>query len=184
MSSLVTNIVLSDIQYPVFYIGTSKPEESGNILYYMYKYIIDEEKERISLAIIDDKTVEGDTLAKRRLLLLSQGVKLKPLKKAIFFLGDLIKFSNPTKWFIDSTGKVFRHVKSTRAKLVFKKIEKLIPIPSGGAIVQVEGIPSRFKLLFFPSPGSMYAGLLKLNNSYILYGMYDTVPDRRTWRMI
>jgi hypothetical protein len=150
---------------------------------YIRQYLLEDNTEKQTYSVIDDKNIPAPTLAKRRLIMANQGVRLKPLGTAVFFLGDFIKIAIPTMWFIDSSGQVFRYKKSTKAKLTFRKIVFKHNIPTGGAILQVEGISSRFKCLFAPRPDEQYAGILHMGLSYILYGVYDTKYDS-TWRMV
>lgn len=180
---MTSTIALEEIVYPVFFLGAEQPKFIDGVAFYARRYIDEDRNETGSISIIDDKNIPALTLAKRRLKLLAMEVKLKKLGKATFFLGDLLKLTKPALWFIDSSGKVFRHTKSKRAKLEFKKIKQLHVIPTGGAIIEVEGIPSRFKSLYAPQLGEQYAGVLKLGMQYILYGVYDT-KHQDTWRMI
>jgi hypothetical protein len=153
----------------------------GVVLYYRQYFIEDKKVE--TYHIIDDTTLPQPTLALRRLELLKKEVKLQKLGKATFFLADFIKLANRNTWFIDSAGIVFQYKKHKRAKLTFKKIKRIIPIVSGGAIVEVEGLPSRFKTLHMPDLSNRYAGLIVDGMGYILYGLYqDKLND--SWRMI
>ncbi len=87
-------------------------------------------------------------------------------------------------WFIDSKGKTFKYSKVHKAKLVYRKVTKLLHIPSGGVIVEVEGLHLRMKSLFPPNiHGTIYAGVILLGASPILYGFYDT-KYKDTWRMV
>ena len=133
--------------------------------------------------IIDDTTLPQESLALRRLELMKSKVKLKPLGMAVFFLGDLVKLAHRQLWFIDSAGSVFQYKKTQTAKLVFKKIKTMHTIASGGAVIEVEDISSRFKCLYAPIAGEQYAGILVSGRSYILYGLYLEKP-KDTWRMI
>jgi hypothetical protein len=127
----------------------------------------------VDIRIVDDQNLPGANLAIRRLQLLNSGVKLKQLARAVFFLGDLIKLATSSTWFIDYAGNVFRYVKSKNVKLTFKKITKILPIKSGGAIVEIDGIPTRFKSLYMPNAEDTHAGVLCDKASFILYGFYD-----------
>lgn len=161
-----------EISYPVFKIGSEKPMFEEGVVLYVY-YAKDEDTPP-NYYIIDDRTLEGETLAQRRLLLLRQGIKMKKLGRAVFFLGDLVKLATASTWFIDSSGNVFQYKKTTNVLLTYKKIKQIIRIKSGGAIIEVEGIPSRFKCLFTPNSSIQYAGVLKYGISYILYDLSDT----------
>lgn len=162
-------INLTGIAFPVYKLGKQTPSVIDGVSFYMYNI------EGIhKVFILDDKTIPYDSLAKRRLKLLSDGVKLKRINKAIFFLGDFIKLATKNDWFIDSKGKLFQYEKTTRVPLIFKKITKLIPIKTGGLIVEVSGVGTRFKTLYTTDYIPTFAGLLKISETtYILYGLYD-----------
>lgn len=184
MESLTKPISLMEISYPVFRLGNEKPlVEDGVVLYLSRIRDEDSSEIRTTYKIIDDQNVPGDSLAARRLRLLSDSVPLKKLSVAIFFLGDLIKLAKSSTWFIDSMGNVFRYLKSTRVVLEIKRITRTILIPSGGAIIEVEGLPSRFKCMYKPAADEKYAGIIKYGLSYILYGFYTEKLDN-TWRLI
>lgn len=174
---------LSDIQFPVFKLGADAPIIHDGISFYMRVKEHDDRAPEDVYLIVDDKNIPGDSLARRRLHLRKNNENLYNLNKAIFFLADMLKLTKGTTWFIDSTGYIFEYRKTKRVPLVFKKINKIIPIPTGGVIVQVDGIASRFKALFMPTIECKYAGLLKIGKGYILYGLYDKLYDN-TVRMI
>ncbi len=173
MQDITKPISLIDISYPVFRMGTERPSKEGDVTLFIRHYGDDS----ISYKVVDDTSLHGDTIGKRRLQLLKDGVPVKKLGKAVFFLGDLIKMASPTVWLVDNNGLVFQYKKTTTALLTFKKIKYVHPISTGGAILEIEGIPSRFKTLFAPTDGERYAGILVLGISYILYGLYTQKYD-------
>jgi len=154
---------LSEIAWPVYKLGDAKPQEEDGVV-----FIIRDNK----LELIDDRNLPANSLAGRRLKLFVDGVKLFKLKYALFFLGDLIKISKSKTWFIDSKGVMFQYHKRIFAKLVFKKITKVIP-SIACSLIEVEGLQARFKVLYPPDATQKYAGLLFFNKSYIIYGFYD-----------
>jgi len=164
---------LTQISWPVYRLGTDRPNEEEGVLFYIYND---------KIYIIDDKTLEAESLAGRRLKLLVQGINLYKLKRAFFFLGDFIKVAKAGIWFIDSTGKIFTYTKKDLVPLVCKKITKIIPSVSC-ALIEVKDIPARFKVLFQPTLEEKYAGLLKLGRGYIFYGFYKE-PFKDTVRKI
>jgi hypothetical protein len=175
-------IKLAELAYPVFRLGTEKPIFTDGVVLYYRQYIIDDESKE-TYHIIDDTTIDKPTLALRRIELLKMGVKLQKLSRATFFLSDFIKLADRSTWFIDSNGQVFQYKKHKWAKLTFKKVKYVIPIKTGGAIIEVEGVPGRFKTLYVPDPSNRYAGLIIDGMGYILYGMYpEQLKDSR--RMI
>lgn len=172
------------VAFPVFKLGNSPPMFRDNVVFYHRIYYNEDGAENHKISIVDDKNVDKPTLASRRLELQAQGVRLKRLKLAIFFIGDLLKVSaSGGNWFIDSNGVVFQYKKTTYVNLIFKRITKLIPISTGGSIIEVEGLSSRFKTLHNIDASNIYAGLIKYGMGYILYGTYPTIP-KTTRRMI
>jgi hypothetical protein len=152
------------------YVEYAIKDEGDDTVYYSKEYI-------------DDKNLPYDKLSVRRLQL-SKEKKLYSIKYSFFFLGDILKIANGKNKFIDSSGKIFKLKKHKFANVVFAKISLLIPIPSGGVIVEAEGIPGRYKALYLPSPTCKYAAFLKEGVRYIFYGFYDKIPDKSMRRKI
>lgn len=170
---------LSDIQFPVYLIGKEKPQELDGVLFFHRS----DGNGNDTILIVDDKTWHHETLAQRRLkIMMNPDNTLFKITHTIFFIADLVKLSTPSTWFIDSLGKLFIYRKSKSVDLVFRPIEKVIKILTGGAILQVEGIETRFKCLYAPKE-EKFVGLLKVSKGYILYGLYMEKPDD-TRRMI
>jgi hypothetical protein len=170
---------LSEISFPVFKLRKQRPEVEDGAVYYEG---VNQEGEPYQ-SLVDDTRLPQETLGRRRLMLALQEKPLAKLSAAIYFLGDLIKVGTAGVWFIDNSGKLFEYKKQRVAKLTFHKIERLIPISSGGLIVLVMGIPTRFKTLFNPPAFNFkYAGILELSSkAFILYGLYEEKPED-TWR--
>lgn len=160
---------LTDIVFPVYLLGNTRPVEEESLVY--YEKVLENGKPLY--LVVDDRSIESKNLGIRRLKLKERGLKLHALKLAVFFISDFIKLAKGTTWFIDSIGKVFNYRKTKLVPLIFKKVTKVIPMKHGGSIVEVEGSPVRYKTLFLPRIECRYAGLLKLGNSYILYGLYE-----------
>lgn len=171
---------LQEISFPVYKLSKYKPILENGDLFYVFRVSEDKDK----LKVIDSTNVSGDTLAIRRLKLKVAGVELLNLNQAIFFLADLIKIAKKDLWFIDSKGKLFQYTKDRSVPLIFKRIEKVIHMQTGGSIVVVKGITPRFKTLFKVTDEYKFAGLLKVDaKSYILYGVY-TEEHKSTRRKI
>lgn len=175
-----------EICWPVFRLRNDKPTEHNGVIFYAYENYSEEDGETVVsnvVRIVDDTSIDNPKLSMRRLAIKSQGAKLYRLNRAVFFLGDLIKIAKKGLWFIDSNGKIFQYEKTTRCDLKFMKIVRVIPIDTGGAVIQVEGIYTRFKVLHYPPADKLYAGILIYGMSLILYGLYDQKYDD-TWRMV
>lgn len=179
---------LSELVYPIYRLREEEPQRQGGVLFYFYekaRETFDSIEHYFVLKIIDDTNLNGESLATRRLQIRNNGDIPYRLNRAIFFLGDFIKIATPKMWFIDSSGKIFRYSKQTRAKLSYRKVTKVIPIKTGGVIVEVEGLSSRMKALFVPRipRNDLHAGVLLMGMAPILYGFYDQ-KYKDTWRMI
>lgn len=178
---------LAEIAYPIFKLGVDKPVTDNGLVYYHYENVVEDEEgdlvEQTQYRLVDDKNIPFSSLAMRRLAARQNGAKLFKIKMAIFFLGDLVKIAKPNIWFIDSKGKLFNYNKATRVLLKFYKIKLNIPINTGGSIIEVEGIATRFKSLFPPDRDKKYAGILHNGKSLILYGFY-TEKYTDTWRKV
>lgn len=178
---------LNEISYPVYRLREDEPQKQDGVLFYYFERSKDTEEGIVDysvLQVIDDTNLPGDSLALRRLIIRSNGDKPYPLNRAIFFLGDLIKIAKPKTWFIDSKGRTFKYSKTKRAKLIYRKVTKLMQVPTGGCIVEVEGFHCRMKSLFPPNiHGTIYAGVLLIGAATVLYGFYDT-KYKDTWRIV
>ena len=164
---------LSEIAWPVFRLGEHQPTCEGGLVFYSKEYVDKETGEsRVGLRIVDDTSIPGKTLGIRRLTLKASG-RMFPIKTAVYFIADLIKLAKQTTWFIDNTGKVFQYKKTTRAKLTFHKITKVLPLEGMGAIVELQGLHQRFKCMYAPKPEQIYAGVLRWGLGYVLYGFYN-----------
>jgi len=169
---------LIEIAWPVYSLGTRTPIREGNVL--LFSTVSKDNK--VSLEIIDDTSVPGNTLALRRLNLMGNNIKLCKIRYALFFLGDLVKIAKPNHWFIDTSGKVFQYKKDRRAKLFFKKITNITK-GIGNVFIEVQGHEARYTCLYPPEPEQKYAGLLFFNGVYILYGFY-TEQHKATYRRV
>lgn len=175
---------LAKVHWPVFRLLDEKPSISGTRVLYSRVRLDSETGEYTTIEkVIDDTSLPGATLGTRRLVLASQKVKLLKIKKAVYFLADLVKITKANTWFIDSSGYVFQYKKATRCKLVCKKITNIHPGKVTGVVLELEGIHSRFKAMRSPEPHEMYAGVLLHKSGYLLYGIYEH-PFADTWRMI
>lgn len=182
---MIKPIHLWEISYPVFKLGKDLPTilPSGRVQY-SFQYRLDDESNVYSTLVVDDRSLPGKTLGVRRLSLSASGITLYNLSTAIYFLSDLLKIAAGKMLFIDSSGNIFSFKKSKRVPLVFRKITNIIPINTGGAIIEADGVPGRFKTMFMPSEPVTQAGFLKLGLAYILYGLYDSSPRVESFRLI
>lgn len=154
------------------------------MVYYSNTYVnVDDNTTTTYIKLVDDPQLPQSSLAHRRLKMKSMGAPLYPLRRAVFFMGDFLKLAKSGYWFIDSNGFVFTYKKSIKAMLRFRKITKIIPGKATGSIVEVEGIPERFKTVFTVNPGMKYAGIIEYRGINIFYGVYDR-QYKDSWRKI
>ena len=175
---------MTEISWPVFQLTNKIPQtESGVTFYVTESYNRDTATYTERIKVIDDKNLPGDTLSRRRLQLQQTTDQIYKIKRAIYFVGDFIKLATPKMWFIDSSGTVFQYKKTTRAKLRFYKVKAVFPVNGIGAVIEVEGLPQRFKVLYRPVSTNKWAGILEFSGIKFLYGLYDmSYPD--TWRLV
>lgn len=176
---------LQEINWPVFRLGEREPQQlDGVVFYYTEYHDLDLEAAVGNLRVVDDRNVAQPTLGRRRLhLKLDPKTKLFPVRTAIYFLADLLKLAKSTTWFIDNHGTVFQHKKHTRAKLTTRKINKVLPVPTLGCVLELEGYVQRFKCIQRPRPEQQYAVVLTWGLTTILYGLSE-VPLKPTWRQV
>lgn len=179
---------LAQISWPVFRLGEHRPQTVDGVTFYSKTRIdLETGKTTVSFRIVDDvKNYPSEIGLGRRRLLIKQNnpqLKLFNIRSAIYFISDLIKLAKPTTWFIDNNGIVFNYRKTTRAKLDFYKIKKIIPGKQTGVIIEVEGLATRFKCMWPPQNGEEYVGILKWGLGYLLYGFYDK-KHKSTYRLL
>jgi len=173
----MSNLGFGNISFPVFRVGVKEPQHDSGVSFYLLGTDTTEQDAEYKLLVIDDKNRPEPTLSLRRLALKSQGVDLYSLTKAIFFIGDLIKLAKSNTWFVDREGQFFQYKKSQRVPLVFRQIKSVTRLPSGGGLIEVVGFSQRFKTLFMPEPSQTHAGLLLIQKSVVLYGLYSQPHD-------
>lgn len=121
-------------------------------------------------SFVDNLEYEGDTLAKRRLKMFSEGIDLYPIKVAIFSFGELLKIATPTQWFIDSKGQVFVYKKTRYVPLVYKEITKYQQFSAFEVLITVQDSVV-YKSLYPPEENEKYAIFLQISpKALILYG--------------
>lgn len=177
-------MTLGRVSFPVFRLTSRPPLVQEGVAYYSNSYIdIDTNEISTHIKLLDDKNVRATTLASRRLWMKEQGAPLYPLRRAVFFMGDFIKVARSDYWFIDSNGFIFKYKKTIKVPLRFRRIKRVIAGRTTGSILEVEGIPERFKTMFIVRSSMKYAAILEYKGINILYGVYDQ-RYKDTWRRI
>ena len=169
----MSKINLADLSWPVFRVGETEPIVTKGVTYFLTVTQDDEETNIYTEHIVDDKSLPGPTLSARRMYLLGTTRKLYALKRALFFISDLLKTAKSSTWFIDSSGLLFNYRKTQSVPLEFKKIKSITSVSVGGSIIEIHGILQRFKVMFSPTEDEKYAGVLNMGyGQYLLYGLY------------
>lgn len=167
----------SNIAFPVYRVGVKEPQHDNGVSFFLLGTDTTESTAEYKLLVLDDKSVPGADLATRRLELRRRGAELYALNMAVFFIGDLVKLAKTKTWFVDSTGQFFQYKKSRRVPLIFRRITRVTRIQTGGGIIEVEGFSQRFKTLFAPTAEQTHAGILLIDKTVVLYGLYDAAYD-------
>jgi hypothetical protein len=175
--------LLKKIAFPIFLVGKEEPSFDDGVAFYYYIKQVVEGDDVHKILVLDDKKAKGDTLARRRLELKKNGVPLKKLKRAIFFFHDMVKASKGATWFIDSNGLVFKYKKTVRLPIEYRLIKKVVHSDQGVHIIEVQGVPTRFKVLYAPKHTEKYAGVLRMDGGFILYCLSEDQKPT-SWKMI
>jgi hypothetical protein len=168
--------------WPIYQLQLEAPQSSGNILFYETAYTKGEEDVVYDRRYLDDKNEPGKTLGQRRLQLANKGYKLRQLSKAIFTIQDLLKVHKSRYWYIDTAGNLFQYDKQEYYTLTCHKIKDVIPIATGGSLVEVVGCNQRFKTLHNITT-EKYCGILHKGMLQIFYGACEE-QFNKTRRMI
>lgn len=172
---------LQSLVWPVFRLGEREPQQLDGLVFYTKQYLdLEQVKFTNTYRVVDDRNIDKPTLGLRRLQI---GKELFPIGTAIYFLQDVIKLAKSTTWFIDTQGQLFQHKKSTRAKLQTYRIKQVLPAHGIGCVLEIVGLPERFKSLQVPKQTEPYCGILTYNGSNLLYGYYSE-PIKPTWRLV
>lgn len=157
---------LKKINFPV-YLVTKPVSREGTALVFL-----NAEEE---LEYLDDLSIPFESLGMRRLHIPH---KLVPLTNAIYFIKDMVKLTLGETQFIDSKGYLFKYSKTRMVPLVFKRITKIIPIKTGGAILEIDNEYPRYKIMYAPNPDEKFVGLLRVSaKAYTVYGLYTELYE-------
>lgn len=165
-------MLLKNVEFPIFVIGSHKRLWSENNILYL-------ESDRDIIYKLDNKNLSGRTLAERRLKINKE--QRYKFTKTCFTIAQLIKSGK--KLFLDNTGRLVKYRKDRRVNLIYRPIISAKPIEGKGMLVKVRGISTVFTISNFVFKQSKYIGLLVINDGYLVYELSDErKPD--TWRKI
>lgn len=130
--------------------------------------------------VIDDPRLPG-TYPQRRMRLIANAknlpYKVYPLKHMFTTLSQLL--ASNYKYFIDDTGAIKKFTKSKMYNIQYKKIVSSTQIFNGKYQCIAQGISTPFIL---PVPAE-YIAVVLYQNSYMLYGYYDSLPEVKRQRV-
>lgn len=158
---------LSKIRFPIYPLPKfSSLTVDGDVAYYPSL------SKKYSKLIVDDKSIEGDSIGMRRVRIKSDPFrKLYNLDDPIFHYVDLLRNDNNTIHFIDTNGKIFKYVKKRYYPVRYRPIVKYYELKNGGYSVKVLNIPCLFKVNKLPSLEIKYAGILFIGKALVLYDL-------------
>ena len=162
-------VMLNEILFPIYKLGSYVEIKKNPIgpIYIITKY---------KRYILDDISIPEETLARRRLIIGSQKLKV-PLYKfrgTLFFLRDMLKEKSNTL-FIDSTGKMLRYQKgSKRFKVVCEQVNTREKCPEGNLLVGICNFPGLVRVPYNSyNLTAKYASILYSDNGPMLYDLVE-----------
>jgi hypothetical protein len=166
-------IYLKNVKFPVF------PLTNNNIFYNEKNKLICE-MESGEKKIVDDKSLEGDSLGLRRLKIPKES--LYNLRRACFDIGNFLLYTKLYRNFVDSNGILFSYKKSTFVPLYYRKILKYVPY-KGGTMLLIERLHCPiwyYRAIDLDKP---YAALLYINRGFVILGLTDTPSERTKFKV-
>ena len=129
--------------------------------------------------VLDDTNMKGDTLGLRRLQ--SPMKSIYPLKSMIKSIRALLDHQG--KFYIDTTGRFFRKIKTTKAELKYHKILR-VDKKNIASVMWIKNCPYPFTLDRPINEGETWAGLLYRDG--VPWLLYDTANKKKknSWRKI
>lgn len=177
---------LQEISFPVYLLNKNKPDSHDGVISYTTLHIDeDNPEELVSVTkIVDNTSIPGETLAKRRLYIASTNLDvLYKIHRSFYSIVDIIKLKNKTKyWFIDSLGKLFQYKGNTRCHVVCKELSGF-SYGNSGYYMSVKGLPYKMYTKYKPLPGQRFAAIIYIQGTPMLYGFTDKA-FKKTWKLV
>ena len=164
--SLKPSMIYDKITFPIFVVHSDEIIFVDGILW-------------IGNEVLDDTNMKGKTLGLRRLQ--SPMNSIYPLKSMIKNIRALLDHQG--KYYIDSTGRFFRQIKTTKVVLKYHKILR-IEKKDIASVMWVKDCPYPFTLDRPLTEGESWAGLLYRKG--LPWLLYDTSNKKKknSWRKI
>ena len=166
LGSLKPSMIYDKIEFPIFVLHTDDIMFVDGILW-------------IENKVLDDTNMNGKTLGMRRLQTPMKSIY--PLKSMIKSIRGYLEHQG--KYYIDSTGRWFRKIKNTKAKLKYHKIVR-IDQRIVTSVLWVKGCPYPFDIDRPLAGSEAWAGMLYRDGAPWL--LYDTSAKKKksSWRKI
>ena len=166
LGSLKPSMIYDKIKFPIFVLHTDDIMFVDGILW-------------IENQVLDDTNMKGETLGMRRLQTPMNSIY--PLKSMIKSIRALLDHQG--KFYIDTTGRFFRKIKTTKAELKYHKILR-VEKKDIASVLWVKDCPYPFTIDRPLDTSQAWAGLLYRNGMPWL--LYDTSSTKmkNTWRKI
>lgn len=154
------------IQWPIYHLSRI-PQRVDNLLFV--------EDNDGNYKVIDNLDMPGHTLGVRRLQHLmdtSSIIKRKLLKlsRPSYSLSDMLH--RKINLFIDSSGKVYNHVKTTFVPVETFKLKSFVEYPEG-YVLYVHNLHCRFFINRAPNLHEKYVQVLRVGKGFVMYGLTD-----------
>jgi len=166
LGSLKPNMIYDKIKFPVFVLHTDEIMSVDGILW-------------IENQVLDDMNMKGETLGMRRLQ--TPMTSIYPLKSMIKNIRNYLDHQG--KYYIDSRGRWFRKIKTTKAELKYHKILR-VDKKNIASVMWIKDCPYPFTLDRPINEGETWAGLLYRDG--VPWLLYDTANKKKknSWRKI
>ena len=166
LGSLKPSMIYDKITFPIFTLHTDEILFVDGILW-------------IENQVLDDTNMKGETLGIRRLQ--SPMTSIYPLK---YMLKDIRAYlDHQGKYYIDTKGRFFRKIKTTKVKLKYHKILR-VEKKDIASVLWIKDCPFPFTMDRPLAGSESWAGLLYRNG--LPWLLYDTASEKMkdSWRKI
>jgi hypothetical protein len=125
--------------------------------------------------LLDDTSLPGSFGERRIKLKLrlekSKGIKFYKLRKSLSNWAEMLSNlrRNPSKTYVDNTGRVFRYTPKTYCPLTYHKIVKIQIIEGFKAYLTLEGINCKLEIQRPPPEECTHVGILSSGTGYLIY---------------
>lgn len=153
------------IQWPIYHLKCN-PQRIDNML------VVEDNDGNYK--VIDNMNMPGHSLGVRRLQHL---MDVKPFQRKLFklsrpsySLSDMLH--RKINMFIDSSGKIYNHVKTTFVPVETYKLKSFVEYQEG-YVLYVQNLHCRFFINRAPNLHEKYVQVLRVGRGFVMYGLID-----------